>query len=216
MSRAFMKESDDQWLSDVAPTLSALLLYLTRENNGITVVEERLTIDHDGREELVGVGMNDIDDASPLSSFGVLVALDPMRVVGERRSTTAPIFELPPSDAERYYVAFPNTQIDTIAGRHSSIYFLEKVDSTMYEAASARSYGQDGAIHYYLSSNVEVVYAKSDDSFDAAVIARERSGIPMRRIDGAYLRHLRDAVRYWNGKAWSHSPVHVGTPNIVP
>jgi hypothetical protein len=45
-----MKESDDQWLSDVAPTLSALLVYLTRENNGITVVEERLTIDHDGRE----------------------------------------------------------------------------------------------------------------------------------------------------------------------
>jgi hypothetical protein len=50
MSRAFMKESDDQWLSDVAPTLSALLLYLTRENNDITVVEERLTIDQDGRE----------------------------------------------------------------------------------------------------------------------------------------------------------------------
>jgi hypothetical protein len=52
MSRAFMKESDDQWLSDVAPTLSALLVYLTRENNGITVVEERRTIDPDGREVL--------------------------------------------------------------------------------------------------------------------------------------------------------------------
>ena len=50
MSRAFMKESDDQWLSDVAPTLSALLVYLTRENNGITVVEEKRTVDHDGRE----------------------------------------------------------------------------------------------------------------------------------------------------------------------
>jgi len=50
MSRAFMKEGDDLWLSDVAPTLSALLLYLTRENNDITVLEERRTIDHDGRE----------------------------------------------------------------------------------------------------------------------------------------------------------------------
>lgn len=50
MSRAFMKEGDDQWLSDVPPTLSSLLLFLTRENNGITVVEERTTFDRNGRE----------------------------------------------------------------------------------------------------------------------------------------------------------------------
>ena len=45
-----MKESDDQWLSDVAPTLTALLLHLARENNGIMVVEEKRTIDTLGRE----------------------------------------------------------------------------------------------------------------------------------------------------------------------
>ena len=50
MSRAFMKESDDQWLHDVAPTLSALLLYLTRENNGVRVFEEKRTINAEGRE----------------------------------------------------------------------------------------------------------------------------------------------------------------------
>ena len=50
MSRAFMKEGDDQWLHDVAPTLSALLLYLARENNGIRVFEEKRFIDTEGRE----------------------------------------------------------------------------------------------------------------------------------------------------------------------
>lgn len=45
-----MKESDDQWLHDVAPTMSALLTYLTRENNGIRVFEEKRTIDPGGRE----------------------------------------------------------------------------------------------------------------------------------------------------------------------
>lgn len=50
MSRAFMKESDDQWLHDVAPTVNALLLHLTRENNGIRVVEEKRFIDAQGRE----------------------------------------------------------------------------------------------------------------------------------------------------------------------
>lgn len=50
MSRAFTKEDDGQWLSDVSPTLSALLNFLTRENNGIRVVEERRIIDTAGRE----------------------------------------------------------------------------------------------------------------------------------------------------------------------
>jgi len=50
MSRAFMKEGDDQQLGDVDPTMSALLLFLTKENNGIRVVEEKVTIDGRGRE----------------------------------------------------------------------------------------------------------------------------------------------------------------------
>ncbi|MFI5252383.1 MAG: hypothetical protein ACHQQQ_08140 [Bacteroidota bacterium] len=50
MSRAFMKEGDDQWLSDVTPTMSALLNFLTRENNGIRVIEEKRVIDKKGRE----------------------------------------------------------------------------------------------------------------------------------------------------------------------
>ena len=39
MSHAFVKESDDQWLHDIPPTLTALVNYLTRENNGICVYE---------------------------------------------------------------------------------------------------------------------------------------------------------------------------------
>lgn len=40
MSQAFVRESDEQWLHDVQPTLNALLVYLTRENNGIRVYEQ--------------------------------------------------------------------------------------------------------------------------------------------------------------------------------
>ena len=41
MSQAFVRESDEQWLHDVQPTLNALIIYLTRENNGIRVYEKR-------------------------------------------------------------------------------------------------------------------------------------------------------------------------------
>lgn len=39
MSQAFVREGDEQWLHDIAPTLNALLVYLTRENNGIRVYQ---------------------------------------------------------------------------------------------------------------------------------------------------------------------------------
>jgi hypothetical protein len=39
MSSAFVKEDEEQWLHDIPPTMSALINYLSRENNGIRVSE---------------------------------------------------------------------------------------------------------------------------------------------------------------------------------
>ena len=44
MSQAFVKESDEQWLHEVPPTIHALIVYLTRENNGVRVYEKKVTI----------------------------------------------------------------------------------------------------------------------------------------------------------------------------
>ena len=50
MSRAFIREGDDQWLSDIPPTLNALLSFLTKENNGIKIFETKNITDSNGRE----------------------------------------------------------------------------------------------------------------------------------------------------------------------
>ena len=50
MSQAFVKESDGEWLHDVAPSLSALVIYLTRENNGVRVYQKQVKQGPDGRE----------------------------------------------------------------------------------------------------------------------------------------------------------------------
>jgi len=41
MSHAFVREEDYQWLHEIPGTLSALVNYLTRENNGIRVYEKK-------------------------------------------------------------------------------------------------------------------------------------------------------------------------------
>jgi hypothetical protein len=51
MSQAFVKEEDSQWLHDIQPTLNALIVYLTRENNGVRVYEQKVYTDpKDGKE----------------------------------------------------------------------------------------------------------------------------------------------------------------------
>ena len=49
MSQAFVKEEDDQWLHDIPGTMTALINYLTRENNGIRVYEKSKQVKN-GRE----------------------------------------------------------------------------------------------------------------------------------------------------------------------
>lgn len=49
MSQAFVKERDDQWLHDLPPTVNALTVYLTRENNGIPVYQKNIHTDKNGR-----------------------------------------------------------------------------------------------------------------------------------------------------------------------
>ena len=49
MSSAFVKENEEQWLHEVPPTIHALIVYLTRENNGIRVYEQKILM-KDGKE----------------------------------------------------------------------------------------------------------------------------------------------------------------------
>ena len=52
MSHAFVKESDEQWLHEIAPILNALIVYLTRENNGIRVYEQKNFVDAKNGKEI--------------------------------------------------------------------------------------------------------------------------------------------------------------------
>jgi hypothetical protein len=52
MSRAFVKEVDEQWLHDILPSMDALINYLTRENNNIRVYERNSYVDSINRCEI--------------------------------------------------------------------------------------------------------------------------------------------------------------------
>lgn len=49
MSQAFVRDEDGQVLSDISPTVGALVQFLTRGNNGVRVYERRKYEDEKGR-----------------------------------------------------------------------------------------------------------------------------------------------------------------------
>ena len=64
MSSAFVRESEEQWLHEVQPTLQALLLHLTRENNGVRVYEKQVYMSKKGEEvHLMSNGLGYAKDA---------------------------------------------------------------------------------------------------------------------------------------------------------
>jgi hypothetical protein len=66
MSQAFVKESDEQWLHEVQPTIAALIVYLTRENNGIRVYEMKNAIEKDREVHYMSNGLSYAKDKQGL------------------------------------------------------------------------------------------------------------------------------------------------------
>jgi hypothetical protein len=52
MSQAFVRENDEMLLQDVSPSITALMIYLTRENNGIRVYEKHRVKDNEHHREV--------------------------------------------------------------------------------------------------------------------------------------------------------------------
>jgi hypothetical protein len=50
MSQAFIREGDNQWLEDVGPSITSLMMLLTRENNGHPVSERKVIRDAVGKQ----------------------------------------------------------------------------------------------------------------------------------------------------------------------
>ena len=63
MSQAFVKEEDDQWLHEIPGTLTALINYLTRENNGIRVYEKSKLVKNGKEIHLMSNGLSYSKDA---------------------------------------------------------------------------------------------------------------------------------------------------------
>jgi hypothetical protein len=64
MSQAFVREEDHQWLHEIPGTRTALINYLTRENNGIRVYEKNKFVKNNVEIHLMSNGLSYSKDAN--------------------------------------------------------------------------------------------------------------------------------------------------------
>ena len=160
----------------------------------------------DGSQEIILCGKNDVNDTTH-EEFSSVAVLDPLKIIGQRRSTTCPGFELPPSDAEMFYLKFPRVDIDDVNHTSSAIYKMEKSDSATLKFKMGNF--DNWMFDFFIDHTMRVLETKSYDRTDILHKQLEEQGKLSGTIDRAYLENLKKGVRYWDGREWRKEATQV-------
>ncbi len=176
-------------------------------------------LDSDGRKELILGGVRDIDWRTDRenrednmeewrASFAVL---DPMKITGEAECSATPVFGLPLSRAELYYVTLPRTNIDTYFRQKPRIIGIEVPDDkfvTFWRSGGLNDATND-YFEYFFSRDLRVIDVKTSDVTRRLQLQLFEEGKIKHRLDAAYFDYLKRGVRYWDGKEWRKEVVRV-------
>lgn len=162
------------------------------------------------RPKFVISGKNDVIDDSTHGEFAFVAVLDPSRILGERRSVKSPVYSLPASDAESFYVRFPKTDFDSVANVTAAVRHLDGSDPSMLMVVCGPDDGW--TLDYAFDNALALAGVKSQDWTDARHKELERQGKLTRTINESYLSSLRDGVRYWDGSTWQKDRAPIRPP----
>lgn len=179
----------------------------------------------DGKKDLSYVGINEIHDTEMrLPAF--FMVLDPAKISGVEQSSAMNLevrgqhgFGVPVSRAERYYVEFPRTDIESAMNFSINGYGTRILDR-QGEFSVAIASSKPGDEHYEVGFEY---YFRYDMTVDRVRFGTPVPGVHQRlvsegkitgRFDESYLEQLKRGVKYWNGKAWEEraTAVHSGPP----
>lgn len=174
-------------------------------------------IDLDGIKEIVLSGLNDVDDEIK-SPTGVIIVLDPDKVRGSTKSTIAPGFAFPSSNAEKFVIAIPRCDLADVLKTNPSVHPIEiRQDAVLFsDMNSIRYVGLEHGIDftYIINNDMSVREVKSATATDRLHRVLAADGKVQGTIDAAYLQRLKEGVRYWDGSEWRkevtrvrHTPV---------
>ncbi len=174
-----------------------------------------LDVDNDGKKEVIVTGINDLNEES-YYQYPAIVAIDPDKVVGNGKSTTAPAFGFPFSSAELYYVRLPLSDLNTFYRFNAHVYGIADINENEIEFdVHSRPAGLPETIifQYHFNRDMSIREVKSNNTIDRIHNQLVAQGKLTGKIDSVYLANLKNGVRYWDGKEWRKEVVRVDVRN---
>lgn len=167
-------------------------------------------VDLDGNDELILSGINDTEDETK-RSFATTIIIDPDRMIQNREGSATKGFGYPSSDAELYYIRFPNPEIMQLTTTNLMATNSNKnVDK--YLRVLNRSYSEQlsVAVEYFFDSTLTVNEVKFDSQTLNYHKQLYKEGKLTQPINDDYIKSLKEAVQYWNGAHWVNKPTRIG------
>ncbi|MBA4311874.1 MAG: hypothetical protein C0417_04495 [Chlorobiaceae bacterium] len=163
-----------------------------------------LDVNNDGKEELVLCGKNDTPD-SINQEYPVIAVIDPLKIIGDTKSTACPGFNWKFSDAELFYIRFPRSDINDqlkCIPQVNSMNVESESDISFFSPISGDYAEQDLGFDFYFSKNLKIRRVKSNSAIIRFRANMVNKGKLAGEIDQPYLDNLKNNIRYWDGKKW--------------
>jgi hypothetical protein len=155
-------------------------------------------INGDGREELIICGVNNEYKG------GCLIVFDARDISGASPQTGEFVLEGIGPGSMLYYVTTPYTDVSQAKG--TAVDGLRRLDIMGNDWIEAE--GGVG-IFYDFDFKLECIQANPGHGFMMDHYELSRSGAISSTLGEGYRKMLRDAIRYWDGKAWTAAPTPV-------
>jgi hypothetical protein len=172
-------------------------------------------LDKNGKPEIIIIGINDTPDTlrpKAPSEFPVFAVVDPAKIVGQKKSVCSPGFQMPPSDAEIYYVRLPFSDMNYLEGLEGFVRGMKVQDeNSIVLTVTSSNVLPDLPIQfdYIFNNDMTVREVKSTNTTDRLHAILTEQGKLAKALDREYLENLRRGVRYWDGKEWRAEVIKV-------
>jgi hypothetical protein len=152
-------------------------------------------------------GINDAADSAGIS-FGAIVVLDPLKIIGTSESSASRGFGFDKASAEVYYIRLPESDVYRAFGGKYGVRSL-RANADQWLSFLVHQITKDVAIEFVFSRNMVLKEVRPTDGFDRlhAQLLKERK--ISSTYDASYLESLKRGVQYWDGRQWRNEVVTV-------
>jgi hypothetical protein len=161
-------------------------------------------LDSDENRRIILFGRNDSNEKNG-EFIPIISVIDPSKIFGNNEASASRGFGFMPTQAERYYIRIPQSDLDSLQNPTRSINYCTTGrfgDRESYNFIVQGLQTNSLDFEYIFSPDMRLLTVKSASLTDILHDRLVKEGKLKGKIDSIYLDNLKKGVRYWDGIKW--------------